>query len=736
MTNDQRAEIIDIVPQASNRLNRWRPVVGPEALSLLDCLDLPDESKATILQEAGAILAKCIPPTMSPAQDNGLVIGFVQSGKTLSFTTLAALARDNGYQILIVITGTSEPLFIQSTNRLLKDLRLPSRPDRKWQHFSNPSRRNNDHNAIADTLADWSDPDVPEAEKQTILITVMKNHIHLRNLIDVLSRLELHDVPALVIDDEADQAGLNTQVRQGNESTTYQRLLSLRRSLPHHTYLQYTATPQAPLLINIIDALSPTFAELLTPGPDYIGGEDLFLNHRRLVRTIPSSEIPTKRNRLTEPPDTLLYAMKVFFLGVAAGLHLEGGRGNRSMMIHPSQLTTGHTQYFHWVTQIKEHWKTLLELNPEEEERQDVLNGFQAAYSDLQSTVDDLPTFEILSSRLLHAIRRTRVELVNSTRGRTPYIDWSANYSYLLVGGQAMDRGFTVEGLTVTYMPRGIGVGNADTVQQRARFFGYKRGYLGYCRVFLENDTRDAYRSYIEHEEDIRRQLAKLRDQGKALPEWKRAFFLNRTLRPTRNSVLHLDYMRGNYSDQWFAPGAPHESDKAVESNRTVIHEFLRTLTLRPDRGNPKRTEMQKHKVAHNVSLSDAYKRLLIPLRNPRPYDSQRFTGLLLQIEAYLRNHPDATCTIYEMSSGRARERHLNSEGEIPNLFQGANYDGKEQTYPGDREIRASSEITIQVHNLRVVGPNEALDNVPTVAIFVPHNVSRDWITQNQGGDR
>src|SRR5690349_13721718 len=98
----------------------------------------------------------------------------------------------------------------------------------------------------------------------------MKNHRHLSNLIEVLSRLRLERVPALVIDDEADQAGLNTLVRQGDESTTYQRLVALRACLPHHTYLQYTATPQAPLLINLIDVLSPAFAQVLTPGDDYV----------------------------------------------------------------------------------------------------------------------------------------------------------------------------------------------------------------------------------------------------------------------------------------------------------------------------------------------------------------------------------------------------------------------------------------------------------------------------------
>ena len=102
-----------------------------------------------------------------------------------------------------------------------------------------------------------------------------------------------------------------------------------------------------------------------------------------------------------------------------------------------------------------------------------------------------------------------------------------------------MDRGFTVEGLTVTYMPRDMGVGNADTIEQRARFFGYKRRYLGYCRVFLENGVRDAFRFYVEHERDIRRRLQEHRNIGRPLERVASGILrLDTGLSPTRRQVL------------------------------------------------------------------------------------------------------------------------------------------------------------------------------------------------------
>src|SRR5262249_36842859 len=154
--------------------------------------------------------------------------------------------------------------------------------------------------------------------------------------------LNLERVPTLVIDDEGDQAGLNTLVRRGQRSTTYRRLSDVKDSLPHHVFLQYTATPQAPLLINIIDFLSPSFAEVLTPGDDYTGGSEFFSRRANLVRSIPIAEIPTANNPLNAPPQSLLQAMRLFFIGVAVHIITNDPEPNRSMMVHPTRLTTGH----------------------------------------------------------------------------------------------------------------------------------------------------------------------------------------------------------------------------------------------------------------------------------------------------------------------------------------------------------------------------------------------------------
>lgn len=717
----------------------WTPVQGQEVRDLIAHLKFDRESSERIVSEAAGVLSKSIPPTATQESTTGLVLGYVQSGKTLSFTTVAALARDNGYPLVVVITGVGTNLLGQSTKRLEDDLQLQT--NRKWRLFQNPKPE--ERQSIADVLADWKDPRLPDQRRQTVLITVLKNTTHLRKLIAVLRELDLQTVPTLVIDDEADQAGLNTRVVQGGQSTTYQRLVALRQCLPHHSYLQYTATPQAPLLINLIDVLSPRFVELLTPGEAYVGGETFFEEQPDLVRVIPANEVPSRTNVLNEVPPSLISALRLFFLGVAAGFVLgddqRTGSRNRSMLVHPSRETPGHSQFFHWISQIRQQWLDILTLPESDPERAQFLEAFRPAFNDLRRTATDIPDFGALATELLYSLRKTSALEVNANpRLGTPQPEWKDTYPWILIGGQAMDRGFTVEGLTITYMPRDMGVGNADTIQQRARFFGYKRRYLGYCRVFLEQSVRDAFAFYVEHERDIRNRLMEHRDRGRPLTEWRRAFFLDSGLRPTRRQVLDLGYRQDTISDNWFWPKVPHGTDDLLAENRRVVSEFIGKMSWENDEGDSRRTADQVHLVTEKVPLRRAYEELLIHLRLTDEGDSQVFTGLLLQIESFLEQHSERTCTVYRMSKGKERARSVNDDEEIPTLFQGANYADpghKDMVYPGDDGIRADSGLTIQIHTLQVRQKDRGsviASDVPTIAVWVPAEMANDWLVQER----
>ena len=718
----------------------WTPVQGQEVRDLITHLKFDRESSERIVSEAVDVLSKSIPPTASAESTTGLVLGYVQSGKTLSFTTVAALARDNGYPLVVVITGVGTNLLGQSTKRLEDDLQLQT--NRKWRLFQNP--KPDERQSIADVLADWRDPRLPDQRRQTVLITVLKNTTHLRKLIAVLRDGVLQLLPTLVIDDEADQAGLNTRVVQGGQSTTYQRLVALRQCLPHHSYLQYTATPQAPLLINLIDVLSPRFVELLTPGEAYVGGETFFEEQPDLVRVIPANEVPSRTNVLNEVPASLITALRLFFLGVAAGFVLgddqRTGSRNRSMLVHPSRETPGHSQFFHWISQIRQQWLDILSLSEGDPERAQFLEEFRPAFNDLRRTATDIPDFAVLATELPYSLRKTSVLEVNANpRFGTPQPEWKDTYPWILIGGQAMDRGFTVEGLTITYMPRDMGVGNADTIQQRARFFGYKRRYLGYCRVFLEQSVRDAFAFYVEHEQDIRNRLMEHRDRGRPLSEWRRAFFLDSGLRPTRRQVLDLGYRQDTISDNWFWPKVPHGTDELLAENRRVVSEFIGKLSWENDQGDSRRTAEQVHLVAQNVPLQRAYEDLLIQLRLTEERAIHRCLPDCFSNSNHSWNrHPHTTCFVYRMSKGKERARSVNDDEEIPTLFQGANYadpEHKDMVYPGDDGIRADSGLTIQIHTLQVRQKDRGsviASDVPTIAVWVPAEMANDWLVQER----
>jgi hypothetical protein len=428
-------------------------------------------------------------------------------------------------------------------------------------------------------------------------------------------------------------------------------------------------------------------------------------------------------------------------IGVTAGL-LEGGNtGNRSMLVHPSHRTAQHQEYYNWVRDVFDDWKRILRLTETEPDRQELIEEFRDAYRDLAGTVGPtLPAFELLVPSLRFAFNNTRVQEVNARGGRTPTIDWRSAYGWILVGGQAMDRGFTVEGLTVTYMPRGIGVGNADTVQQRARFFGYKRRYLGYCRVYLEQGTFTAFQSYVEHEEDIRGQLQRFQDGGRPLNEWKRAFVLDAALRPCRNNVLAFDYMRGRFSDQWYAPRVVLAAEEVVQANRETVAQLVQRLEFADDAGDPRRTDFQRHQVARDVPLRVIMEDLLVRMRITGTTDSQKYTGLLLQLSKALEDDPNERGTVYRMSPTARRRRDIDDGGVVTNFFQGqapvTPIERRGEIYPGDQAIRDADRVTVQIHTVDLTRERAtlAMERVPVVTVWVPARLARAWVVQDEQG--
>ena len=152
-----------------------------------------------------------------------------------------------------------------------------------------PKSNNLDINRISKNLR--------KKKTQTTIITVLKDSRWIYPLAEIFQddviKEELKKNTILIIDDEADSASLNTRAKQNikkgldNSSATYASIVRLRNIFYKHSYLQYTATPQGPLLINYLNILSPDWAVVLKPGNGYVGGKVYFQENSKYIKHIP-----------------------------------------------------------------------------------------------------------------------------------------------------------------------------------------------------------------------------------------------------------------------------------------------------------------------------------------------------------------------------------------------------------------------------------------------------------------
>jgi len=668
-----------------------------------------------IRQDALAIVKNCRRFSDGDGTKTGLVVGYVQSGKTVSMTCVSALARDNGCRIIVLLAGVTTNLLEQNANRFKTDLRAASGKKKSaWRILNTETLTDQDLQHLQQAVAEWKDPNYDELDRQTILFMVLKNHAHLDRLQKLFSGVNLKGIPALILDDEADQAGLNTSPDKPDPSTTYRKIQALRAALPHHTYLQYTATPQAPLLIALDDMLSPAFADLVEPGPAYTGGEAFFGVGAApgLVRQIPEVDLFKPGSPPSEPPESLLEAIRIFFVGAAVASFREKP-SPRSMLVHPSQRTNDHGKYKTWVSELV---KRLVEAlrGIDQAEKQDALDELRPAYDDLAKTDSELPPFENLTRHMISCLSRVAIAEVNTTGGTE--VDWENSETHILIGGEKLNRGFTVEGLTVTYMPRDAGGWNADTLQQRARFFGYKRGYLGLCRLYLHPEVIEAFRGYVVHEKDVRKQLAAHR--GQPLRAWRRAFLLDADMRPTRRNVLSDPLYKVTADKPWFLQRNPHIDVEAIARNRELVKALAARTTFAAEDG------FFKHTTAV-VPLRDLFEKVLTEY-DVRGTDVPAWYGQLVTLRDILEHDPKAEALLVHMDGPRDRT----PDGEGIALHQGRSSGKAEGGYPGDAKMVDDALVTVQLHRLKVPG---VAGEVPAIALHVPSKLRRsDVLVQDK----
>lgn len=675
---------------------------------------LPVEMQDSLTKTSFRILERCNfhLDTRNDDEQAQLIVGEVQSGKTASFTGVAALARDSGVPVVIVLAGTKKNLVNQTKQRLIHDLQIgQSAGLPQWEIVDRPTRRKADK--YFETLSQWSDENRPFEFKSTLLLIVLKSRAGLDHAADFLEEISsgfnLESHPVLLIDDEADQAGLNNAVNRGQSSSVYSAILRLKSVIPWHSYCMYTATPQANFLIDIIDELSPARVTLLDAGEQYLGGEKLFGEDIKYVIPIPDIELPvaTDPDSNDSPPESLKKAI-AFFLVALAVAQKRGSPKPLSMLIHPSGRQAHHHIYSKWTNEIVRSWKLLLQEKTDATYSETVKKVFVPALRELESSANFVNNpfqggIEEIVNYVTYLIPLVRVQVENGTssdRSIQPE-DWAKAPGWIIIGGNKLDRGFTVEQLAVTYMPRNASL-NADTLQQRGRFFGYKKSYTDLLRGWFSTASEEMFTDYVVHEKLMRSHLRELDESDSDVKLWRRKFVLPNNLKPTRDQVVAI------LTNEWrlgqgfvFSQRRLYDSSVAIGflDSYSLIEELHRNASPVPD---DQRVDKR------NFYVTCPAQEILRILQDwvAHPQDRKVLSELVATLQHFDENR-ELLAHVYFMDNLQVRERgsafdndpQLNQrDWRVGNLFAGKQHSGA--MYPGDTAMKSTSGITVQIHRV------------------------------------
>lgn len=487
----------------------------------------------------------------------GLVVGYVQSGKTANYSALIAKAADCGYRLVIDLTGIHNSLRQQTQRRLTAELvglddgrRVgvgPPPADRQWHTFTS-SQLNGDFNPgnASPTALAGANPVLIVAKKWVSVLRSMNDWFD-RAPADILAGL-----PVLIIDDEADQASPNTggdrpppDVEEGGDvldetapSSTNALIRRLVGRFDKVAYVAYTATPFANVLIDH-EALDRIAGEDLYPRsfivdlprpPGYYGAERIFglseddaigaggdAAGMDVIRRVPDEDVPllvpARRADVAgfepELPDTLVEAIDAFVLAGAARIQRGDGEEPATMLIHTSYRTPIQARLTelveHHADRYRDEWRYARRHAIEPRLRSLWERDFRPVIRS-ENVALDVP-FDDLIDSIGRLFEQLQVRQINS--GSLDELDYEreSDLKVIVVGGNRLSRGLTLEGLLVSYYVRPAR--NYDTLLQMGRWFGFRDGYADLTRIYtteqLERWFQDLATVELEVRDDIRR---------------------------------------------------------------------------------------------------------------------------------------------------------------------------------------------------------------------------------------
>lgn len=483
----------------------------------------------------------------------GLVMGHVQMGKTTNYSALVAKAADAGYRIIVVLAGVTSSLRYQTQVRL----------DKAFVGRSSVSDSN--HAKIYDVarvfvgeiegyvlkhpycgttqLSDFSTKSglgvgAHQGNFAVPILFVTKKHPKvlesLTTWLKGLNNGDKLDGPMLLIDDEADNASVNTNKDPKKTTAINGNIRQLLGTAKQSTYVAYTATPFANIFIDPDstdqlereDLFPADFIKSLEPPSNYVGASRLFTEggdlYAACVRVIPDDYqllLPIKHkstDTVASLPNSLCDAMREYILCRALRIHAGDPHSHSAMLINVSRFNAVQAQVKSLVDGLLLEIKQGIEAwSTGKWQKSAVMNALKEVWDkEYRSEDENTPKWDEVRKFLVEAIRSITSQLVNMKGGGINYESAPTTGLHVIgIGGLALARGLTLEGLTVSYVLRNVGA--ADTLLQMGRWFGYRPGFEKLCRIHATSSLIADFSSVCESVEELRVDFERMSRLGK-----------------------------------------------------------------------------------------------------------------------------------------------------------------------------------------------------------------------------
>lgn len=485
-----------------------------------------------------------------PVLRRGLIIGDVQSGKTSTYIGFICKAADAGYKVFILLTGTIESLRKQTQERVEEGfigidmsanttggkrvgVGLDNKPIHAMAMTSRASDFKGDNDKIAVSLAGNNDAVVFVIKKNTTTLTKLTNWLVTLNADPVTKKI---DMPMLMIDDEADNASINTSASKEDPTKINKLIRELANVFTKSNYVGFTATPFANVFIDpettekmeTQDLFPENFIVALPTPSNYIGPNRIFAEdgeyHSQLVYITDAGReeedgypfyFKHKKEWEDQLPDSLTDAIYTFYLANAIRDLRGDFKEHRSMLVNISRFVKvqkyikGEVESIH--SAAYRSIKYNLSHNFDESIKDPVIKRLYKMWEKHYEKCEF--TWDQVVDAIFPSIENIQIKIVNSSKN-SEKLEYPKNESLrvIAIGGLALSRGLTLEGLIVSYFYRNTST--YDVLMQMGRWFGYRKNYDDLFRIWTHKASARWYAEIAEATEKLKDDMRLMRDLG------------------------------------------------------------------------------------------------------------------------------------------------------------------------------------------------------------------------------